>query len=151
MIHSDPILPSTSWSSEWSLSFGLPHQNFVHFSPLSLRSTCPGDKYKLWSNFFHSRVTCFLLGTVNNKIFKLDGLKFDLTIPHSMPCGKGNFVFPAFFVLFLYFQSYFHNKHHILRKLTRPRVHCRVNTLWLSICSSCWYEFYAEVLRHIFQ
>jgi hypothetical protein len=34
-IHSDPILPYTSWSSEWSLSFGLSHQNFVHFYPLS--------------------------------------------------------------------------------------------------------------------
>jgi hypothetical protein len=34
-IHSDPILPSTPWSSEWPLSFGLAHQNFVHISPLS--------------------------------------------------------------------------------------------------------------------
>jgi hypothetical protein len=34
-IHSDPILPSTLWSSEWSLSFGLSHQNLVHFSLLS--------------------------------------------------------------------------------------------------------------------
>jgi hypothetical protein len=29
-IHSYPTLHSTSWSSEWSLSFGLPHQNPVH-------------------------------------------------------------------------------------------------------------------------
>jgi hypothetical protein len=34
-IHSDPTFPSTPWSSELSLSFGLPHQNFLHFSPLS--------------------------------------------------------------------------------------------------------------------
>jgi hypothetical protein len=31
-IHSDPIPPSTRRSSELSLSFGLSHQNFVHFS-----------------------------------------------------------------------------------------------------------------------
>jgi hypothetical protein len=34
-IRSDPILPSTSRSSEWSLSFGLSHQSLVHFSILS--------------------------------------------------------------------------------------------------------------------
>jgi hypothetical protein len=28
-IHSDPIFSPTSWSSEWSLSFGLSHQNLV--------------------------------------------------------------------------------------------------------------------------
>jgi hypothetical protein len=34
-IHSDPFLPSTPRSSEWSFSFGLSHQNLVHFSVLS--------------------------------------------------------------------------------------------------------------------
>jgi hypothetical protein len=34
-IHFDPILPSMPWSSKWSLSFGLSHQNPVHVSPLS--------------------------------------------------------------------------------------------------------------------
>jgi hypothetical protein len=34
-VHSNPILPSTPWSSKWSLSFGLSHQNSLHFSPLS--------------------------------------------------------------------------------------------------------------------
>jgi hypothetical protein len=34
-IHSDPILPSTPWSSKWSLSYGLSHQNPVHFHLLS--------------------------------------------------------------------------------------------------------------------
>jgi hypothetical protein len=33
----------------------------------------------------------------------------------------------------------------------RPRVHYRVITLCVSISSCCWYELYAEVLRHIFQ
>jgi hypothetical protein len=34
-IYSDHILPSTPQSSVWSLSFGLCHQNFLHFSLLS--------------------------------------------------------------------------------------------------------------------
>jgi hypothetical protein len=34
--------------------------------------------------------------TEQKKIFRLSGLKFDLTIPNSMPCEKVNFVFPAF-------------------------------------------------------
>jgi hypothetical protein len=34
-IHSDTILPSTTRSSEWSLSFGLSHHNPIHFSLLS--------------------------------------------------------------------------------------------------------------------
>jgi hypothetical protein len=34
-IHSDPILPSTSWSSTWSPSLWLSHQNLVHFLLLS--------------------------------------------------------------------------------------------------------------------
>jgi hypothetical protein len=38
-------------------------------------------------------------------------------------------------VWFPYFQSNFHNKHHMWRKLARPRVHYRTNTLWVSICS----------------
>jgi hypothetical protein len=29
-------------------------------------------------------------------MFRLNGLKFNLTIPHSMPCEKVNFVFLAF-------------------------------------------------------
>jgi hypothetical protein len=34
-IHSDPILTPMPWSSEWSLSFGLSHQNLAHFPLLS--------------------------------------------------------------------------------------------------------------------
>jgi hypothetical protein len=42
-IHSDPILPSTPWSSEWSPSFGVSRQNIVYFPPLShaCRKPCP--------------------------------------------------------------------------------------------------------------
>jgi hypothetical protein len=32
---SDPIFPPTLWSSKWSLSFGLSHQNLLHFFLLS--------------------------------------------------------------------------------------------------------------------
>ena len=32
-IHLNIILPSTSWSPQWSLSFRFPHQNLVHTSP----------------------------------------------------------------------------------------------------------------------
>jgi hypothetical protein len=55
MIHSDPILPSMPSSSDRSLSFGLPQQNFVHFFH-SMCATCPGDEYKLRSNFLHSPI-----------------------------------------------------------------------------------------------
>jgi hypothetical protein len=34
-IHSHPILPSTPWSSEWSLSFRFSQRNLVRFSILS--------------------------------------------------------------------------------------------------------------------
>ena len=37
-IHLNIILPSTSWSPQWSLSFKLPHQNLVHTS--SFLQTC---------------------------------------------------------------------------------------------------------------
>jgi hypothetical protein len=42
-IHSDPILPSTPRSSQWSFSFGLSHQNLVAYTFLSspMRPTCP--------------------------------------------------------------------------------------------------------------
>jgi hypothetical protein len=36
-------------------------------------------------------------------------------------------------------------------KATGLRVHYIVITVWVSICSCCWYEFYVEVLRHIFE
>jgi hypothetical protein len=41
-VHFDPILPSTPWSSKWSLSFGLSDQNPVRDSPPPpvMRATC---------------------------------------------------------------------------------------------------------------
>jgi hypothetical protein len=50
-------------------------------------------------NFFHSPVWLLPLGAPKNIIFKLSGLKFDLTIVHSMPCGKVQFIFPTFFLI----------------------------------------------------
>jgi hypothetical protein len=46
-IHSDPILPSTPPSSEWSLSFGLSHQNPVHMSLLSHTRHTPRPPHSL--------------------------------------------------------------------------------------------------------
>ena len=42
-IHLNIILPSTSWSPQWSLSLGFPHQNLVHTSPFL--HTCFGPYY----------------------------------------------------------------------------------------------------------
>ena len=77
-IHLNIILPSTSWSPQWSLSLMFPHQNLVHTSP-SIRATCPahlvlldfitrailGGQYRSLSsslcNFLHCPVTPSLL------------------------------------------------------------------------------------------
>jgi hypothetical protein len=47
-IHSDPILSPTPWSSEWSLSFGLSHQNLVHLSLLSHACHMPRPPHSPW-------------------------------------------------------------------------------------------------------
>ena len=35
------VLPSMSWSPQWSLSLGFPHQNLYTPFPSSIRATCP--------------------------------------------------------------------------------------------------------------
>jgi hypothetical protein len=47
-IHSDSILPSTPWSSERSLSFGLSHQNVVQFSLLYHACHMPRPPHSNW-------------------------------------------------------------------------------------------------------
>jgi hypothetical protein len=46
-IHSDTIFPPTPWSSKWSPSLGLSHQNLVHFSLLSHACHMPRPPHSL--------------------------------------------------------------------------------------------------------
>ena len=50
-IHLNIILPSTSWSPQWSLSFRFPHQNPVHTSPFL--HTCHMPRPSHSSQFYH--------------------------------------------------------------------------------------------------
>jgi hypothetical protein len=74
-IHSDPILPSTPWSSKWSLSLCFSQQSPAHIplpshachmprpghSPWLVLPNDTWDEYKLWSsslcNFHQSSIT----------------------------------------------------------------------------------------------
>jgi hypothetical protein len=90
-INSDPKLPSTLLSSEWSLSFGLSHQNPVHFPACTshlilLDLVClmmSGDEYKIRSSslcsFLHSPVTSSFFGDSYITIIFLFLLDLDVT------------------------------------------------------------------------
>ena len=50
-IHVNIVLPSTSWSPQWSLSLRFPHQNPVHTSPFL--HTCHMPRPSHSSRFYH--------------------------------------------------------------------------------------------------
>ena len=50
-IHLNIILPSASWSPQWSLSLRFPHQNLVHTS--SFLHTCHMSRPSQYSRFYH--------------------------------------------------------------------------------------------------
>ena len=54
-IHLNIILPSTSWSPQWSPSLRLPHQNPVHISPLPHTHHMPRPSHS--SRFYHPHNT----------------------------------------------------------------------------------------------
>ena len=62
-IHLNIILPSTSGSPQWSLSFRFPHQNPVHTSPLP--HTCPMPRPSHFSRFYHpSNIVIYVIFSI---------------------------------------------------------------------------------------
>jgi hypothetical protein len=47
-VSSDPVIPSSPWSSKWSFSLGLSHQNPVHVSALSRACHMPCPPHSPW-------------------------------------------------------------------------------------------------------
>jgi hypothetical protein len=65
-----------------SLFFGLPHQNFVHFSPLFHAYHMNWGWLWIMKQLPPFSRHMFPVSTRSNKIFRLNWLKFKLTIPH---------------------------------------------------------------------
>jgi hypothetical protein len=57
MIQSDPILQSTPWSSKWSLSFWLSHQNPVQIPLLSHACYMSLSMYIITENIYYSQLS----------------------------------------------------------------------------------------------
>ena len=58
-IHLNIILPSTSWSPQWSLSLRFPHQNLVHTSPFL--HTWHMSRPSQSSRFYHPKLFNILI------------------------------------------------------------------------------------------
>ena len=105
-IHFNIILPSKSWSPQWSLSFRFPHQNPVHTSPFLhtchmpphliipnfITRTILGEQYRSLSsslcNFLHSPVTRSGTGTKFVRIFWRWGGQAMVAADQSTECLK---------------------------------------------------------------
>jgi hypothetical protein len=79
-VHSDPILPSMPWSSKWSLSFGLSHQNPVHISPLSHACHMPCPAHSPWFDLPNDIWRCV-------QIMKLPTVQLSPFFHYSIPSG----------------------------------------------------------------
>jgi hypothetical protein len=97
-VHFYPILPSTSRSSEWSLSFELSHQTLYTLLHSPMRATCPahlilrdliclmifGVRHKLWS--YHSATFCTVIASslLGPNIFHSTPFPYTLSLCFSL-------------------------------------------------------------------